>query len=140
MLKNFKDFALKGNLVDLAIGVVIGTAFGKVVSSFVSDVIMPPIGMLLGGINFSNLFVSLDSKHYNSLAEAKAAGAATINYGLFLSNLFDFFIIALTAFFVIRALMRIKVAGLATTKPCSECLSLIPVGAKRCAHCAVVLA
>jgi len=138
MLKEFKEFALKGNVVDLAIAVIIGAAFGKVVSSFVNDIIMPPIGMLLGGVNFSDLFISLDGQTYPSLAVAQAAGAATINYGVFLTTIIDFVIIAWVLFLVVKAMNRMKKAPAPadpTTKTCPQCTTEIPIKAVRCPHC-----
>ena len=138
MLKEFKEFALKGNVVDLAIAVIIGAAFGKVVSSFVNDIIMPPIGMLLGGVSFSDLFISLDGQTYPSLAVAQAAGAATINYGVFLTTLIDFVIIAWVLFLVVKAMNRMKKAPAPadpTTKTCPQCATEIPIKAVRCPHC-----
>jgi large conductance mechanosensitive channel len=138
MLKEFKEFALKGNVVDLAIAVIIGAAFGKVVSSFVNDIIMPPIGMLLGGVSFSDLFISLDGQTYPSLAVAQAAGAATINYGVFLTTIIDFVIIAWVLFLVVKAVNRMKKAPAPadpTTKTCPQCATEIPVKALRCPHC-----
>jgi large conductance mechanosensitive channel len=138
MLKEFKEFALKGNVVDLAIAVIIGAAFGKVVSSFVNDIIMPPIGMLLGGVNFSDLFISLDGQMYPSLAVAQAAGAATINYGVFLTTIIDFVIIAWVLFLVVKAMNRMKKAPAPadpTTKTCPQCATEIPIKAVRCPHC-----
>ena len=140
ILKEFKEFAMKGNVIDMAVGIIIGTAFGKIVTSLVSDVLMPPIGMLLGKIDFSNLFVDLTRKGYPSLAQAKAAGAATVNYGLFLNTLFDFIIVAFVIFMMIRALNRLKREPEAqpaapTTRECPYCLSAIPIKAVRCPHC-----
>ena len=138
MLKEFKEFALKGNVVDLAIAVIIGAAFGKVISSFVNDIIMPPIGMLLGGVSFSDLFISLDGQTYPSLAVAQAAGAATINYGVFLTTIIDFVIIAWVLFLVVKAMNRMKKAPAPadpTTKTCPQCATEIPIKAVRCPHC-----
>ena len=138
MLKEFKEFALKGNVVDLAIAVIIGAAFGKVVSSFVNDIIMPPIGMLLGGVSFSDLFISLDGQTYPSLAVAQAAGAATINYGVFLTTIIDFVIIVWVLFLVVKAMNRMKKAPAPadpTTKTCPQCATEIPIKAVRCPHC-----
>jgi large conductance mechanosensitive channel len=138
MLKEFKEFALKGNVVDLAIAVIIGAAFGKVISSFVNDIIMPPIGMLLGGVSFSDLFISLDGQTYPSLAVAQAAGAATINYGVFLTTIIDFVIIAWVLFLVVKAVNRMKKAPAPadpTTKTCPQCATEIPIKAVRCPHC-----
>jgi large conductance mechanosensitive channel len=141
VLKEFKEFAVKGNVVDLAVGVIIGAAFGKVVASFVGDVLMPPIGRLLGGMDFGNLFISLSGKTFTTLAEAKAAGAPTLNYGLFLNSLIDFVIVAFAIFFLVKQMNRMKREGApaapaeAATKDCPHCLSAIPQKATRCAHC-----
>ena len=139
MLKEFRDFALKGNAVDLAIGVIIGVAFGAIVTSLVNDILMPPIGKLLGGVDFSNFFVVLGGGDYPSLKAAKEAGAATINYGLFLNTVINFLIVALVLFFVVRgmnALKREKPAPVAPTeKACPHCAMNIPIAAKRCPHC-----
>lgn len=138
MLKEFREFAMRGNIMDLAVGVIIGGAFGKIVTSLVNDIIMPPIGMLLGKMDFSNLFISLSGQHFASVAEAKANGAATINYGLFINNVLDFLIVAFTMFLVVRALNRLKrkeAPKPVTTKECPHCLSQIPVKATKCAHC-----
>lgn len=140
MLKEFKEFAMRGNVVDMAIGVIIGGAFGKIVTSFTSDVLMPPIGLLLGRVDFSSLFLNLSGTPYPSLAEAKKAGAATINYGVFLNTVLDFLIVAFVLFLMIRqlnALLAPKPAppGEPTTKDCPYCLSQIPLQATRCAHC-----
>lgn len=143
MLKDFKAFALRGNVLDLAVGVIIGTAFGKVVSSLVADVIMPPIGQLLGGVDFSNLFINLSSKPVRTLAEAKAAGTPTLNVGLFLNSVIDFAILAFAVFLLVRwfnALQRRPAPETPTTRPCPECLSIIPKQARRCAHCAAAVA
>ena len=138
MLKEFKEFAMKGNVLDMAIGVIIGGAFGKIVSSLVSDVLMPPIGLLMGRVNFSSLFVNLSGTPQPSLAAAKAAGTPTINYGVFLQTVFDFIIIAFVIFLVVRQVNRMKrpqPAAAPTTKDCPHCLSTIPVRATKCAHC-----
>lgn len=108
MFKEFKEFAMRGNVLDLAIGVIIGAAFGKIVTSFVGDVLMPPIGLLLGKINFSNLFIPLDGKHYVSLQSAKDAGAPTLNYGLFINSVIDFLIVAFVIFLVVKSLNRLR--------------------------------
>jgi large conductance mechanosensitive channel len=151
MLKEFRDFAMKGNVMDMAVGIIIGGAFGKIVSSLVNDVIMPPIGMLLGKVDFSNLFISLSGEHYTSLADAKAAGAATVNYGLFLNTVVDFIIVAFTIFLMVKWINKMRTAAEAldkkppatpvvpTTKECPYCLSAIPIKAIRCAHCTVDL-
>lgn len=138
MWKEFRDFAMRGNVIDLAIGIIIGAAFGKIVTSFVNDILMPPIGILLGQVDFSNLFIDLSGKHFGSLAEAKAAGAATINYGLFINNIIDFVIVAFAVFLLVRQVNRFtkkpEVAA-PTTKECPYCASMIPVKATRCPQC-----
>ena len=137
MWKEFREFAMKGNIIDLAIGVIVGAAFGKVVTSFVNDILMPPLGMLIGRVDFSNLFLNLGFQHYNSLAEAKAAGAATINYGLFLNNLLDFLIVSFVVFLMVKQINRLKRKEdiPVDTKNCPYCLSKIPVKATKCGHC-----
>jgi large conductance mechanosensitive channel len=137
MLKEFKDFVMRGSVVELAVGVVIGAAFGKVVTSFVGDLLMPPIGLLLGRADFSTLFISLTGQPYPTLAAAKAAGAPTLNYGAFLQAIVDFVIIAFAIFLLIRQVNRLfpPVAAPVTTRPCPLCLSSIPLRATRCAHC-----
>ncbi|WP_109690451.1 large conductance mechanosensitive channel protein MscL [Tumebacillus permanentifrigoris] len=137
MLKEFKEFALRGNIIDLAIGVIIGGAFQKIVTSVVNDIIMPPIGMLVGKVDFSDLFIALDRGHYASLAEAKQAGAPTINYGMFLNNVLDFLIVAFVIFLVVRQINRFKRKEdkPVTTKVCQYCHSTIPLKATRCGHC-----
>jgi large conductance mechanosensitive channel len=144
VLKEFKQFALKGNVIDLAVGVIIGGAFGKIVSSLVEDIIMPPIGRLLGHVDFSNLFISLNGKHYDTLAAAKAAGAPTLNYGLFLNNIVNFAIVAFSIFLIVQQVNRWtkepEVAAAPTTKECPECAMSIPIKAKRCPHCTTQLA
>jgi large conductance mechanosensitive channel len=141
MLKEFKEFVMRGNVLDLAIAVIIGGAFGKIVTSFVNDVIMPPIGLLLGGVDFSNLFIPLDGQSYATLDAAKTAGAATINYGLFLNTVIDFLIVALVIFLIVKAVNATKrpapvPAPVApTTKECPHCFSTISVKATRCPNC-----
>jgi large conductance mechanosensitive channel len=138
MLKEFKDFAMKGNVLDMAIGVIIGGAFGKIVSSLVSDVLMPPIGLLLGKVDFSSLFFNLSGTPQPSLTAAKAAGAPTINYGVFLQATFDFIIIAFVIFILVKQVNRLKKpepTAVPTTKDCPQCLSTIPLKATKCAHC-----
>ncbi|HXN99378.1 MAG TPA: large conductance mechanosensitive channel protein MscL [Candidatus Acidoferrales bacterium] len=138
MLKEFKEFAMKGNVLDMAIGIIIGAAFGKIITSLVSDVIMPPIGLILGRVDFSNLFLNLSSTHYDSLAAAKAAGVVTINYGLFLNTVIDFLIVAFVIFLVIRQVNRWKKpvpVAAPSTKECPYCFSAIPVKATRCPNC-----
>jgi large conductance mechanosensitive channel len=135
MLKEFKEFAMRGNVVDMAVGIIIGAAFGKIVSSFVSDILMPPIGVLVGKVDFTNLFLNLSGKSYESLAGAKAAGAATLNYGLFLNTVIDFVIVAFAIFLLIRQVNRFKAKPELTTKECPHCLSKIALKASRCPHC-----
>ncbi|MGB5540305.1 MAG: large conductance mechanosensitive channel protein MscL [Gammaproteobacteria bacterium] len=138
MLEEFKKFAMRGNVVDMAVGIVIGAAFGKIVSSFVSDVLMPPLGKLMGGVDFSNLFINLGTESYASLAAAQEAGAATINYGVFINTVLDFLIVAFAIFMVIKAMNKLKTeepAKAPDTKACPQCLSEIPIAAKRCKFC-----
>ncbi len=138
MLKEFKEFAMKGNVLDMAIGIIIGAAFGKIITSLVGDVILPPIGLILGRVDFSSLFLNLSGSHYDSLAAAKAAGAATINYGLFLNNVVDFLIVAFVIFLVVRQVNRWKKpvpAAAPATKECPYCFSAIPIRATRCPNC-----
>ncbi|GEB30788.1 MULTISPECIES: large-conductance mechanosensitive channel protein MscL [Brevibacillus] len=144
MLKEFKEFALKGNVLDLAIGVVIGGAFGKIVTSLVNDIITPLIGLLLGKVDFTNLFITLSGGDFPTLAEAKKGGAATLNYGLFLNSVIDFLIIAFSIFIVIKQLNRFKrkqevVQAPVTTKECPHCITSIPIKATRCPHCTSML-
>ena len=138
MLKEFKEFAMRGNVLDMAVGIIIGAAFGKIITSFVGDILMPPLGLLLGKVDFSNLFLSL-SGQYPSLAAAKAAGAPTINYGMFLNTVLDFLIVAFAIFLLIRQVNRFmpKPAPAAppATKDCPYCLSAVPLKATRCLHC-----
>ena len=136
-LKEFKEFAAKGNVVDLAVAVIMGAAFGKIISSLVADVIMPPIGFLLGGVNFSNLFISL-SGSYATLQEAKEAGAATINYGVFLQAVFDFLIVAFVMFLLVKQINRLRSGEAAPppeTKDCPFCIAVVPLKATRCPQC-----
>jgi len=140
MFKEFKNFAMRGNVVDMAVGIIIGAAFGKIVASFVKDIIMPPIGLLLGDVDFSNLFVNLTEQSYGTLAQAQEAGAATINYGAFINTVVDFLIVAFAIFIVIRQMNRLKKPEEAapaepTTKDCPFCLSAIPIKASRCPSC-----
>jgi len=135
LLKEFRDFAARGNVIDLAVGVVIGAAFGKIVTSLVNDIIMPPIGLILGHVDFSSLFVSLSGKHYDSLAAAKAAGAPTINYGLFINTVIDFSVVAFVIFMLIRQINRFAKKPGPTTKDCPCCCSTIPLKASKCPHC-----
>ncbi len=138
MLKEFKEFAMRGNVLDMAIGIIIGAAFGKIVTSFVGDMLMPPLGLILGKVDFSNLFLNISGKPYGSLAEAKAAGAATINYGMFINNVIDFLIVAFVIFLIVRQINRWKKPAPAAppaTKDCPYCFSAIPIKAVRCPNC-----
>jgi large conductance mechanosensitive channel len=138
MLKEFKQFATRGNVVDMAVGIIIGAAFGRMITSLVSDIIMPPIGLILGRVDFSGLFMNLSGKSYETLAAAKAAGAATINYGVFLNTVVDFLIVAFVIFLLVRQINRwTKPAPAAppATKECPYCLSTIAVRATRCPNC-----
>ena len=145
MLKEFKEFALRGNVIDLAVGFIMGAAFTSIVNSLVNDIIMPPLGMLLGGVDFSNLFINLSGESYPSLAAAQAAGAATINYGVFLNVLINFILVALAMFFLIKVVNRLMKAkeeapAAPTTKECPHCATEIPIKATRCPHCTSELA
>lgn len=138
MLKEFKEFAMRGNVLDMAVGIIIGAAFGKIITSFVTDILMPPVGLLLGKVDFSNLFVNISGKSYDTLAAAKAAGAATINYGLFLNAVIDFLIVAFFIFLLVRQVNRLKgpaPAAAPATKDCPYCSLAIPIKATRCPHC-----
>ena len=140
MLKDFREFIARGNAFDLAVGVIIGGAFAAIVNSLVNDVVMPPIGVLLRGVDFSNLFLPLKGGTYPSLAAAKAAGVPTIAYGAFVNTLINFLIVAFVVFLLVRGVNRLKRQPLApervpTTKQCPLCLSTIPIKATRCAHC-----
>lgn len=137
MLKEFKEFIKRGNVLDMAIGIIIGAAFGKIVTSLVNDILMPPLGLLLGKVNFTNLFINLSGYYYKTLAEAKDAGAVTINYGVFLNNIIDFVIVSFAIFLFIRQLNKVKCQEekQPTTKECPYCLSNIPIKATRCPHC-----
>jgi large conductance mechanosensitive channel len=137
MLQEFKAFVMRGNVVDLAVGIIIGAAFGKIVTSLVNDILMPPIGLLLGRVDFSNLFINLSGPSYATLAEAKAAGAPTLNYGVFFNTIIDFVIVALAIFLLVRFINRLHQAPPATptTKACPYCISVIPLNASRCPQC-----
>jgi large conductance mechanosensitive channel len=145
MLKEFKEFAMRGNVIDMAVGIIIGAAFGTIVNSLVADVIMPPIGLLLGNIDFSNLFVVLKEgakapAPYESLAAAKAAGATSINYGVFINTVVSFLIVAFSVFLLVRSINKLKrkqeaPAAAPTTKECAYCFTSIPIKATRCPHC-----
>ena len=143
MLNDFKNFVMRGNVVDMAVGVIIGGAFGKIVTSLVTDVLMPPIGRLTGGVDFSSLYLNLSGTAYASLAEAQKAGAATINYGIFLNTVINFLIVAGAIFLMVSQLNKLKArfekpapAAEPATKECPLCLSVIPLKAVKCAHCA----
>ena len=137
MLKEFREFAMKGNVLDMAIGIIIGGAFGKIVTSVVSDILMPPIGLLMGKVDFSSLFINLSGQPQPSLTAAKAAGAPTINYGVFFQTILDFVIVAFVIFVLVKQINRLKREPPAspTTKDCPYCLSTIPIRATRCGHC-----
>ena len=141
MLEEFKKFAVKGNMIDMAVGIVIGAAFGAIIGSLVSDVLMPPIGLLLGNVDFSNLFLVLKEgktlSPYATVAAAKEAGAVTLNYGLFVNTVANFLIIAFAIFFVVRNINKLKKKeeAVPTTKECPHGLSTIPIQAKKCGHC-----
>lgn len=137
MLKEFKEFAMRGNVMDMAVGVIIGAAFGKIITSLVNDIIMPPIGKLMGGVDFANLFITLNGAAYKTLAEAQKAGAPTINYGLFINAILDFLIVAFTIFIVVKQINRLKKAPPAdpTTRECPFCISQVPLNASKCPNC-----
>jgi large conductance mechanosensitive channel len=143
MFKEFKEFALKGNVIDLAIGIIIGAAFNKVVQSLVNEIIMPPVGMLLGKMDFSAMFINLSGKQFETLAEARKAGAATLNYGLFINSMVDFAIMAFVVFIMVKQINRLKreepVAPAPETKECPFCLSPVPLAATRCSQCTSVI-
>ena len=140
MFREFREFAMRGNVVDLAVGIIIGAAFGKIITSLVNDIIMPPIGLLLGRVDFSNLFINLSGQPFASLAEARAAGAPTINYGVFLNAVMDFVIVALAIFLLVRSINRLArqpdaAPAAPTTRECPFCISAIPLRATRCPQC-----
>ncbi|HTC34256.1 MAG TPA: large conductance mechanosensitive channel protein MscL [Bryobacteraceae bacterium] len=138
MFKGFREFIMRGNVLDLAVAVIIGAAFGKIVTSVVNDILMPPLGLVLKNVDFSNLFFDLSGGHYATLALAKAAGDATINYGLFLNNVIDFLIVAFVIFLMIQQANRLKKAPAPadpTTKECPYCRTNIPIAATRCPNC-----
>jgi large conductance mechanosensitive channel len=139
MIAEFKKFVMRGNVLDLAIGIIIGAAFGKIVSSLVNDILMPPIGRILGGVNFADLFINLSDGSYDTLAAAKEAGAATINYGVFLNTIIEFVIVALAVFLLIRYINKLVTPPPAPpappTKDCPYCLTAVPVNATRCPAC-----
>jgi large conductance mechanosensitive channel len=142
MFSEFKKFIMRGNVLDLAIGVIIGAAFGKIVTSLVNDVLMPVISLATGKIDFSNLFVSLNGQHYDTLADAKKAAAATLNYGAFINTVIEFLIIAFVIFLIVKQVNRFMKppAAPVTTKNCPECCTAIPLAAKRCPACTSALA
>lgn len=139
MLKEFKEFAMRGNVLDMAVGIIVGAAFGTIVTSFVNDVLMPPLGLLLGKVDFANLFVTLKGEHFATLAQAKTAGATTLNYGLFLNTVVNFLIVAFAVFLLVRQVNRLRRApepvAAPTTKECPYCCSAIPLKAARCPQC-----
>jgi large conductance mechanosensitive channel len=138
MIKEFKEFAMRGNVLDMAVGIIIGAAFGAIVTSFVADILMPPIGRLLGHVDFSNLFINLTETHYPTIAAAKAAGAATLNYGLFLNTVINFLIVAFAVFLLVRQVNRLApkpAAAPPATRECPYCLSAIPMKATKCMNC-----
>jgi large conductance mechanosensitive channel len=138
MLKEFKEFVMRGNVLDLAIGIIIGTAFGRIVTSLVNDIIMPPIGLLLGKINFSALYINLSGQSFASLADAQKANAATINYGLFINNVIVFLIVALVVFLLVKSINQLKKPAPKEdpkTKDCPYCLTAVPIKATRCPAC-----
>lgn len=141
MFREFKAFAMRGNVLDLAVGIIIGAAFGKIVSSFVADILMPVVGLLLGKMDFSNLFINLSGTNYPTIAAAKAAGAPTLNYGLFINSIVDFVIVAYAIFFMITQVnrMRTPAEAVPTTKECPFCYSSISMKATRCPSCTSVL-
>jgi large conductance mechanosensitive channel len=147
VFKEFKEFAIKGNVLDMAVGIIIGAAFGKIVNSLVEDVIMPPIGLLLGKVDFASLFVSLNGQSYPSLAAAKQAGAPTLNYGQFLNNILTFLIVAFAVFLLVKTVNRLRRQDEAVVEPAAEptektclfCQSQIAIQATRCPHCTSML-
>jgi|SRR5580698_5805430 large conductance mechanosensitive channel len=142
MFKEFKNFIMRGNVLDLAVAVIIGAAFGKIVTSLVNDILMPPLGLALKNVDFTNLFVDLSGAHRDTLAQAKAAGDATLNYGVFLNNVIDFLIVAFVIFLIIQQANRLKKGPVAapTTKECAFCHTTIPLAATRCPNCTSNLA
>jgi large conductance mechanosensitive channel len=138
MFKEFKEFAMKGNVFDMAVGIIIGAAFGKIVTSFVNDMLMPPLGLLLGKMDFSTLFIDLSGQHLPTLDAAKKAGAATLNYGIFINTVIDFLLVAFAVFLLVKQVNRLKKeapAAAPSTKDCPFCASAIPIPASRCPHC-----
>ncbi len=138
MFKEFKEFAMKGNVLDMAIGIIVGAAFGKIITSFVTDILMPPLGLLLGRMDFSSLFVNLSGQEFPTIAAAKEAGAATLNYGIFINTVIDFLIVAFAVFLLVKQVNRLKrqpPAAAPTSKDCPYCASAIPIKASRCPQC-----
>jgi large conductance mechanosensitive channel len=138
MFKEFKTFAMRGNVLDMAVGIIIGAAFGRIITSFVNDIIMPPLGLLIGKVDFSSLFLNISGTAYPTLAAAKAAGAATINYGVFLNTILDFLIVAFAIFLLVRQVNRWSKPAAApapTTRECPYCMTQIPLKATRCPAC-----
>lgn len=140
MLKEFKEFAMRGNVLDMAVGIIIGATFGRIISSFVEDILMPPIGMLLGKVDFGNLFYTLSGEAHDTLAAAKEAGAVTVNYGVFFNHIFNFLIVAFAVYLLIRQVNRLKraedqAAAPPTAKDCPFCKMSVPLAATRCGHC-----
>ncbi len=137
-IKEFKEFAMKGNVIDMAVGIIIGAAFGKIVSSLVSDIIMPPLGLVIGKMDFSNFFLTLSSGSYETLAQAKAAGASTLNYGIFLNNVVDFLIVSFAIFILISQINRLRrkeEPKPIDTKQCPHCISTVSLKATKCPYC-----
>jgi len=147
IVEEFRKFIARGNVLDMAVGIIIGAAFTSVVRSLVDDILMPPLGLLTGGVDFSNLYVNLSGGKYASLAEARAAGAVTLNYGLFINNVLSFLIVSTAVFFLVRTYNRFlealgrteKKSGEMSEQPCPHCLMKIPIGATRCGHCTSAL-
>jgi large conductance mechanosensitive channel len=139
ILKEFREFAVKGNVIDLAVGVIIGASFGKITTSLVNDVLMPPIGAMLGKVDFSNLFVAIGSGDYPSLQAAREAGVPVVAYGMFINTLIDFTIVAFAVFLLVKQINRLKKAPAPSEKACPECASMIPLAAKKCKFCTTVL-
>lgn len=135
MWKEFKEFAMKGNVLDLAVAVILGAAFGKIITSFVNDILMPPLGLLLGNVNFSSLFIDLSGKGYATLEEAKKAGAPTLNYGSFIQSIIDFLLVVFPVFLLVKWANRLKEPAVVTTKDCPFCFTAIPIKATRCPNC-----
>lgn len=140
MLKEFRDFIARGNVLDLAVAVIIGAAFGKIVTALVEGIVMPPIGMMLGKVDFSNLLIDLSGTHPVSLAEAKAKGVPVIAYGAFLNDVLSFLIVAFVVFLIVKHVNKLKGPAVVTTKDCPYCLSAIPLAATRCSGCCAELA